>query len=30
LDKATKQRLWPCLDIAAGAVLLACVLPADI
>jgi diacylglycerol kinase len=23
LDEATKQRVWPCLDIAAGAVLLA-------
>jgi diacylglycerol kinase len=23
LDEATKQRVWPCLDIAAGAVLMA-------
>ncbi len=25
LDEATRQRVWPCLDIAAGAVLLASV-----
>jgi diacylglycerol kinase len=26
LDEATKERVWPCLDIAAGAVLLASII----
>jgi diacylglycerol kinase len=30
LDEATKQRVWPCLDIAAGAVLLASIAAAVI
>jgi diacylglycerol kinase len=30
LDEATRQRLWPCLDIAAGAVLLASITAAII
>jgi diacylglycerol kinase len=30
LDEATKERVWPCLDIAAGAVLLASIVSAVI
>jgi diacylglycerol kinase len=30
LDDATKERVWPCLDIAAGAVLLASIVSAVI
>jgi diacylglycerol kinase len=30
LDEATKERVWPCLDIAAGAVLLASLVSAVI
>jgi diacylglycerol kinase len=30
LDEATKERVWPCLDIAAGAVLLASLVSAAI
>ena len=30
LDEATKERVWPCLDIAAGAVLLASIVSAII
>jgi diacylglycerol kinase len=30
LDEATKERVWPCLDVAAGAVLLASLLSAVI
>ncbi len=30
LDEATRQRVWPCLDIAAGAVLLASLVSAVI
>src|SRR5207302_4708019 len=30
LDEATKERTWPCLDIAAGAVLLASIAAAFI
>jgi diacylglycerol kinase len=30
LDEATKQRMWPCLDVAAGAVLLASITAAVI
>jgi diacylglycerol kinase len=30
LDEATKERVWPCLDIAAGAVLLASIAAAVI
>jgi diacylglycerol kinase len=30
LDDATKERVWPCLDIAAGAVLLASIISAVI
>ena len=28
LDEATRERIWPCLDIAAGAVLLASIIAA--
>jgi diacylglycerol kinase len=30
LDEATKERVWPCLDVAAGAVLLASIVSAVI
>jgi diacylglycerol kinase len=30
LDEATKERVWPCLDVAAGAVLLASIISAVI
>ena len=28
LDETTRERIWPCLDIAAGAVLLASIIAA--